>query len=122
VGTGPLGKFARLDTRNGTAGNIWGAGTLEWLPNDTYAARSIPLITSREPLWNQPGLSEDVAAGRYYLPGAPTRQRETIITSPIEAAPQYLMRMPGAGWPPVFAAVFTATFFLLLTVKLVMPS
>jgi cytochrome c oxidase subunit I+III len=100
-------------------GNLWGAGTLEWLPNDAFAARSIPLITSREPLWDQPGLAKDVEAGRHFLPGAPTGQRETIITSPIEAAPQYLMRMPGPGWSPVLAAVFTAAFFLLLTVKLV---
>ena len=105
-----------------TAGNIWGAGTLEWLPNDTYSARSIPHVTSRDPLWDQPGLSEDVEAGRYYLPGAPTGQRETVITSPIEAAPQYLMRMPGPGWSPVLAAVFTAAFFLLLTMKLVVPA
>jgi cytochrome c oxidase subunit I+III len=60
-----------------------------------------------------------VNAGRYYLPGALTGQRETIITSPIEAAPQYLMRLPGPGWTPVLAAVFTAAFFLLLTVKFV---
>jgi cytochrome c oxidase subunit I+III len=32
------------------------------------------------------------------------------------------MRMPGAGWAPVVAAVFTAAFFLLLTVKLVIPA
>jgi cytochrome c oxidase subunit I+III len=105
-----------------TAGNIWGAGTLEWLPNDTYAARSIPLITSREPLWDQRGLAQDVREGRYYLPGAPTDRRETIITSPLEGAPQYLMRMPGAAWSPVWSAVFTAAFFLLLTVKLVVPA
>jgi cytochrome c oxidase subunit I+III len=105
-----------------TAGNVWGAGTLEWLPNDTYAARSIPIVTSREPLWDQPRLAEDVREGRYYLPGAPTGRRETVITSPIEGAPQYLMRMPGAGWAPVFAAVFTAAFFLLLTIKLVVAA
>ncbi len=101
------------------AGNIWNAGTLEWLNNDTYAARSVPRVTSREPLWDQPGLPEAVDAGRYYLPGTPTGSRETIATSPIEATPQYLMRVPGDGWSPVLAAVFTAAFFLLLTVKFV---
>jgi cytochrome c oxidase subunit I+III len=116
-----LCDFARKlrPSYGGTPGNVWGAGTLEWLPNKAYAARSIPIITSREPLWDQPGLADNVEAGRYYLPGAPTGGRETIITSPIEAAPQYLMRMPGPGWPPVLAAVLTAAFFLLLTVKLV---
>jgi cytochrome c oxidase subunit I+III len=105
-----------------TAGNVWGAGTLEWLPNDTYAARSIPLINSREPLWDQPDLARNVKEGRYYLPGSPTGRRETIVTSPIEGAPQYLMRMPGAGWAPVWAAIFMAGFFLLLTVKLLVLS
>ena len=101
------------------AGDVWGAGTLEWLNNDFYASRSIPHVASREPLWDQPGLRQDVDAGRYYLPGAPTDCRETIITSPVEAVPQYLARLPGPGWSPILAAVFTAAFFLLLTVKLV---
>jgi cytochrome c oxidase subunit I+III len=104
------------------AGDVWKAGTLEWLPTDTYQTRSIPFVTSREPLWDQPNLAKDVEAGRYYLPGAPTGRRETIVTSPIEAKPQYLLQMPGPSWPPFLAAVFTAAFFLLLTVKLVMPA
>ena len=59
--------------------------------------------------------------GRALLPArhAPTGGRETIVTSPIEATPQYLLRLPGPGWTPLLAAVFTAGFFLLLTVKLV---
>ncbi len=44
--------------------------------------------------------------------------RETLITSPVDATPQYLHVLPGPGWPPVLAAIFTAAFFLLLTVKL----
>jgi cytochrome c oxidase subunit I+III len=99
--------------------NPWGAGTLEWLPNDVYSTRSIPLVTSREPLWDQPGLPEQVREGSHFLPGAPTGGRETIVTSPVEAIPQYIIQMPGAGWSPLLAAVFTASFFLLLTIKLV---
>jgi cytochrome c oxidase subunit I+III len=104
------------------AGNVWNAGTLEWLPSDVYATRSIPIVTSREPLWDQPGLAEDVQAGRYYLPNAPTGRRETLVTSPIDARPQYLLLLPGPGWPPLVAALGTAGFFLLLTVKLVLPA
>ena len=99
------------------AGNVWNAGTLEWLPNDLYGPRSIPHIESRYPLWQQPDLERDVEAARFYLPNAPTGVRETIITSPIEAAPQYLQRLPGPGWSPFLAAIFTAAFFMLLTVK-----
>ncbi|CAA7612900.1 cbb3-type cytochrome c oxidase subunit I [Magnetospirillum sp. UT-4] len=106
----------------GNAGNVWNAGTLEWLPGGNYATRSIPIVTSLEPLWDQPDLAREVDEGRYYLPGAPTGRRETIVTSAIAAEPQYLMQMPGPGWPAVLAAWFTAAFFLLLTVKLVTPA
>jgi cytochrome c oxidase subunit I+III len=102
-----------------SAGNLWQAGTLEWLPSSLHGLRSIPYVTSREPLWDQPGLDEDVEAGRYYLTGTATGRRETIVTSPIEAFPQYLLRLPGPGWPPFLAALFTAAFFMLLTAKLV---
>ncbi|MFW7341581.1 cbb3-type cytochrome c oxidase subunit I [Pollutimonas sp. H1-120] len=100
------------------AGNIWGAGTLEWLPSGPYGTRSIPFVTSREPLWDQAGLAEDVDAGRYYLPNAPTGRRSTLVTSPIEASPQYVLELPGPGWSPLLAALGTAGFFLLLTFKL----
>jgi heme/copper-type cytochrome/quinol oxidase subunit 3 len=104
------------------AGNVWNAGTLEWLPNGNYSNRSIPVVESREPLWDQPNLAADVEAGHYFLPNAPTGQRETLVTSPLEAKPEFLLRMPTAGWAPLVGAVFTAAFFLLLTVKLVVPA
>ncbi|MCT7373985.1 cytochrome c oxidase subunit I [Chelativorans salis] len=102
--------------------NPWGAGTLEWLPNDVYSTRSIPFVTSREPLWDDPTLPQEVRGGHHFLPNAPTGGRETIVTSAIEAKPQYIIRMPGPGWEHLIAAVFTAAFFLLLTVKLVVPA
>jgi cytochrome c oxidase subunit I+III len=113
-----------LNFRPGEGGsdNPWGAGTLEWLPNDVYSTRSIPLITSREPLWERPELAREVEEGRHFLPNAPTGGRETIVTSAVDAKPQYLIQMPGPGWAHFLAAVFTAAFFLLLTVKLVVPS
>ena len=89
---------------------------------DNYATRSIPSVVSREPLWDQPNLSKDVEEGRYYLPGTATGGREALVTSPFDARPQYILQIPGPGWQPLLAAVFTAAFFLLLTVKLVLPS
>jgi len=106
----------------GGSGNPWNAGTLEWLPGDVYATRSIPQVTSREPLWDQPRLAEEVEAGAHWLPNAPTGGRETLVTSPIEAKPQYVLQMPGPGWSHVLAAVFTAACFLMLTVKWVTPA
>ena len=100
-------------------GDVWKSASLEWMHNDVYGPRSVPLVTSRNPLWDQPGLSEESKQGRHYLPGTITGRRETIITSPIEATPQALQRLPGDGWTPLLAAVFTAGFFMLLTVNLV---
>ena len=99
------------------AGNLYNGGTLEWLPTGLYSTRSIPLVRSRDPLWDQPGLSQEVADGRYFLPNSATGQRETLITSPVMAEPQYVQLMPGPSAWPVSAAVFTAGFFLSLTVQ-----
>jgi cytochrome c oxidase subunit I+III len=44
------------------------------------------------------------------------------VTSPIEAEPQYVIQMPGPSWTHFVAAIFTAAFFLLLTVKIVVPA
>jgi cytochrome c oxidase subunit I+III len=104
------------------AGNVWNAGTLEWLPTGRYAVRSIPKVTSREPLWDQPALAEEVEAGGYFLPGAPTGGLETIVGSPLEARPQYLLQLTGPSWMPIGSAAFTAAFFLLLTLKQVLPA
>jgi cytochrome c oxidase subunit I+III len=99
------------------AGNVHDGPGLEWLPNDLYSVRSIPVVTSLYPLWEQKDLARDVEAGRYFLPGVAIGGRETIVTSVMNAEPQFLLRMPKpSGWH-VWAAVFTAAFFLLLTVQ-----
>src|SRR3546814_8902248 len=101
---------------NNDAGNVYGGETLEWLPTRLYSTRSIPVVKSRDPLWDDPDIGRDVEQGRYFLPGAPTCHRETLITSPIRSEPQYLQIMPGPSVWPLLAAIFTAGFFLLLTV------
>jgi cytochrome c oxidase subunit I+III len=98
----------------------WGAATLEWLPNESYGLRSIPQIEGRDPLWQRPGLPREVEQGRHWLPGTATGRRETLITSPISARILHLVQLPGDGWAPFVAALGTAGFFLLLTVKMVM--
>jgi cytochrome c oxidase subunit I+III len=98
-------------------GNPWNAATLEWLPSEDYGNRSIPKITSDDPLWDQPTLSQEVADARHYLPNTATGKRETIATSPASAKPTYLMILPGDSWLTVLGAFGTAGFFLLLTVK-----
>jgi len=103
--------------RANNAGNVYDGPGLEWLPAGFYALRSIPVIKSLYPVWDQPGLARDVEAGRYFLPGAPRGDRETIVTSPLNAEPQYLLRMPRPSSWYVWAAIFTAGFFLILTIQ-----
>jgi cytochrome c oxidase subunit I+III len=102
---------------NDAEGNPYNGGTLEWLPQGSYAARSIPRINSREPLWDDPDLAEQVQQGRHFLPGTATGLRETIVTSPVEARPQYVAIIPGPSWAHLIAAIGTAGFFLSLTVQ-----
>ena len=97
--------------------NPWQAGTLEWLPQGDYGLRSIPQIDSIEPQWNRPTLAAEVVAGRYFLPGTHSGERETLVTSWRSAVPRYLLVLPTDSWWPFIAAAGTAGFFLLLTVS-----
>ncbi|MBU1385125.1 MAG: cbb3-type cytochrome c oxidase subunit I [Alphaproteobacteria bacterium] len=104
------------------AGNVYGGPGLEWLPSGLYSVRSIPIITSRYPLWEQKTLARDVEAGRFFLPNTALGDREAMVTSVLNAEPQYLQRIPKPSAWPLWAAVFTAGLFLLLTIKAYVPS
>jgi len=101
-----------------TERNPWKAGTLEWLqemPGKPWGIRSIPEIDSRYPLWDQPNLERDVDEGRFYLPDAEEEQRETLITSTIDAKPLQCLRVPGPTYLALLAAVFTGGVFIFAT-------
>ena len=98
-------------------GNPWNASTLEWLPSEDYSTRSIAQVVSSEPLWDRPKLAQEVEAGLHWLPGTATGLRETLVTHPVSGALRYLFVLPGDSWLPLLAALGTAGFFLLLTVK-----
>ncbi len=101
-----------------TARNPWNAGTLEWLqrvPGENWGVRSVPPVASRYPLWDQPGLADNVDAGAYYLPDAAEELRETLITSPVATRPVQCLRVPGPTWITIIAAVFTAGVFVFAT-------
>jgi cytochrome c oxidase subunit I+III len=103
-------------------GNPWQAPTLEWLHTEDYATRSIPDVHSREPLWDNPKLPQEVEAGAHWMPGSATGRRETIVTSPMSARPLYVQVLPGDSWWPFAAAIGTAGFFLLLTVEMALAA
>ncbi|TWI67264.1 cytochrome c oxidase subunit I+III [Pseudoduganella lurida] len=98
-------------------GNPWNAGTLEWLPNDCYGVRSIPQVESNDPLWDHPALAREVEEGAHWLPNTATGKRETIVTTPVDAKPRYLLVLPTDSWLPFVCAAGTAGFFLLSTAK-----
>jgi cytochrome c oxidase subunit I+III len=101
--------------------NPWDAGTLEWLqdmPGKAWGVRSIPEIDSRYPLWDQPNFERDVDEGRFYLPDAEEGRRETIVTSVVDATPEYCLRLPGPSFIPIAAALTTAGFFVFGTFHL----
>jgi cytochrome c oxidase subunit I+III len=98
--------------------NCWNAGTLEWLaevPGEPWGVRSVPLIESRYPLWDQKDFMRNVDEGRFYLPDAEERERETLVTSSVDAEPEHCLRVPGPSFLPMIAAVFTGGAFIFPT-------
>ncbi len=98
--------------------NPWRAGTLEWLtemPGKPWGVRSIPIITSRYPLWDQPELMREVDEGRCYLPDAEEAKRETLITSVLDAEPIQCLRVPGPTFMAMAAAILTGGVFIFAT-------
>ncbi|RIL08057.1 MAG: cytochrome ubiquinol oxidase subunit I [Proteobacteria bacterium] len=106
----------------GGAGDVWSAGTLEWIENSTYGVRSIPVVDSRDPLWAHPDLADCTEAGAYFLPGTATGTRETLVTSPLDGRPEYVVQLPGPSWKPFVAAIATALAFYSLTLEMVLPA
>ena len=98
--------------------NPWNAGTLEWLtemPSENWGVRSVPIITSRYPIWDQPGFIDDIDKGRFYLPDAEEMKRETLITSVLDGEPLQCLRVPGPSFMPMIAAIFTGAVFIFAT-------
>ena len=103
-------------------GNPWNSSSLEWVPQPSYGMRSIPQVRSRDPLWDQPTLAQEIVDGRHWLPGTAFGGRESIITTPVSGAIRHLIRLPTDGWMHFVAAAGTAGFFLLLTVAWIVPA
>jgi len=96
----------------------WRAPGLEWVapvPGEPMGLRSIPLVTSRYPLWEQPELPGEVARGAGFLADAPEGEREMIVTDILDAAPIHVQRVPGPTWLSPGAAVALSGVFILAT-------
>ncbi len=97
--------------------NPWNAGTLEWVsdPEENWGVRSVPLVQSRYPLWEEPGLRAEIEAGSWYLPDAEEGWREGLITSVLDAEPEQCQRIAGNSWLPMLAAAALGAVFVGLT-------
>jgi cytochrome c oxidase subunit I+III len=87
--------------------NPWDAPTLEWStpsPPPPYNFAVLPTIASRHPLWED-RLGE--GSGRSNLSRGPVLAdgRETFATTPLDAEPAAIMRMPEDTYVPLLLAV-----------------
>jgi cytochrome c oxidase subunit I+III len=101
--------------------NPWKAGTLEWLahPDDEdWGIRSVPIIQSRYPIWDQKDFVRKVDEGRFFLPDAEEGRRETIVTTVLDARPLQVLRLGGPSWKPMATAVVLGSVFILTTYHL----
>lgn len=94
--------------------NPWDAATLEWSvpsPPPAYNFAVIPIIASRHPLWED-RLDEDNGRSSLTEGYLLTRGRETIGTSPIDARPVTIFKMPEDSYTPFFVGLFVSLLFV----------
>ncbi|MHA6646083.1 cytochrome c oxidase subunit I [Mesorhizobium sp. A623] len=97
--------------------NPWNAGTLEWInePEENWGVRSIPMVSSRYPLWDQPDLSRQVNDGQWYLPDAREGRRESMITGVLDAEPIQILRVGATSIGSMVAAASLGGVFVAMT-------
>ena len=93
----------------------WRAGTLEWsqaTPPPSYNFVSLPEVTTRDPLWDEPGLVAKMERGQGRLPRPREGRQETLLVDPMDGRPNGILRLPGPSWWPLLAALGLAWFFV----------
>ncbi|MFZ5456349.1 MAG: cytochrome c oxidase subunit I [Pseudomonadota bacterium] len=98
----------------------WGADTLEWAmqtPAPAYNFVSLPTVSSRHPLWDQPDLASRLQRGDGLLPGAPGGRRETLGCDPVSGEARSVIVLPGNTWLPFAAAAVIAVVCIALLTK-----
>ena len=93
--------------------NPWDAPTLEWSTSSPPPPQNfdvIPIIASRHPLWED--RLEDVEDRSQLDTGyLLDNGRETIGTTPLDAEPEVILKMPGDSLLPIFLALAVAVLF-----------
>ena len=105
--------------------NPWHADTLEWAsgtPPRSYNYASLPRITTRQPLWDQPDLTATIAAGLHALPHAAHGRRETLGVDPVSGRVREVIHLPGNSWWPLAAGGMLALLCIALLLKQYIPA
>jgi heme/copper-type cytochrome/quinol oxidase subunit 1 len=88
--------------------NPWDAGTLEWAthsPPPPHNFDAVPVVHGREPLWEPQRQPSHVS-------GLAVDQRETLVTTLLEAHPDHRAVMPQPSPWPFLGAVATTVLFI----------
>ena len=100
--------------------NPWNADTLEWataLPPSPYNFVSLPDVTDRHPLWQDPNLPHSIARAEHALKTIDHGRRETWGSDPLTGEVREVIHLPGNSWWPFVASVFLAVLCLSLLNK-----
>ncbi|WP_029011635.1 cytochrome c oxidase subunit I [Niveispirillum irakense] len=111
-----LARFGRIFRRN-----PWRAGTLEWAmatPAPSYAFASLPAVTERADRLDADRLGGELAAGRGYLGFTRHGWMETLGVEMLTGRPQQLILLPRQTYLPLWTALATGLFFVLMLAKL----
>lgn len=91
-----LNVVSSLKSDHVAGDNPWDAGTLEWAttsPPRNYNFVHIPVVDSRYPLW-------DPLEKRAVATGLRADRREVVVTTLMDADPEYRLVLPGSSvWP-----------------------
>jgi len=86
----------------------WDADSLEWStssPPPSYNFRHLPTVGSRHPMW------DERAGERPVVVGLRDDRRETLVTTGMDAAPDYRSVLPRDSYWPVLTALATSVGF-----------
>jgi cytochrome c oxidase subunit 1/cytochrome c oxidase subunit I+III len=106
--------------RGARAGNNpWDAPTLEWIvasPPPDYNFVVIPTVVSRHPLWED-RLGETEERSLFNRGWALDNGRETLATTPIDAEPDAILKMPEDSFAPLILAIGLSGLFVAMLMQ-----